>query len=106
MEASQIWHGTSPGVDGAIQGMTVRRAGALQVTSAVWRACLVKTCGLPQPQFVQCLQYRTQQQTDLKKVDKLNTLFFSLMATGKAPAGVWHGVLEALFVEGDGRVGK
>ncbi|GAB4820440.1 hypothetical protein N2152v2_007486 [Parachlorella kessleri] len=31
------------------------------------------------------LQYKTDQQADLKKVDKLNQLFFSLMATGEAP---------------------
>ena len=29
---------------------------------------------------VQCLQYKTDQQSDLKKVEKLNNLFFSLMA--------------------------
>lgn len=32
------------------------------------------------------LQYKTQQQADLKKIEKLNQLFFSLMATGEAPA--------------------
>ncbi|KAL6779123.1 SRP9 [Auxenochlorella protothecoides x Auxenochlorella symbiontica] len=32
-----------------------------------------------------CLQYKTDQQADLKKVDKLNALFFALMATGQAP---------------------
>ncbi len=36
---------------------------------------------------LQVLQYKTDQQADLKKVEKLNQLFFSLMATGKAPSG-------------------
>ncbi|EFN58678.1 hypothetical protein CHLNCDRAFT_19803 [Chlorella variabilis] len=34
-----------------------------------------------------CLQYKTDQQADLKKVEKLNRVFFELMATGQAPAG-------------------
>lgn len=29
-----------------------------------------------------CLQYQTDQQSDVKKVEKLNNLFFGLMATG------------------------
>lgn len=33
-----------------------------------------------------CLQYKTDQQADLKKVEKLNRVFFELMATGQAPA--------------------
>ncbi|KAL4432812.1 hypothetical protein ABPG77_008138 [Micractinium sp. CCAP 211/92] len=33
-----------------------------------------------------CLQYKTDQQTDLRKIEKLNRMFFSLMATGDAPA--------------------
>lgn len=36
---------------------------------------------------LQCLQYKATQQSELKRVDKLNDLFFSLMATGKPPAG-------------------
>ena len=32
--------------------------------------------------YVQCLQYQTDQQSDVKKVEKLNNLFFGLMATG------------------------
>lgn len=36
---------------------------------------------------MQCLQYKTDQQTDLRKIEKLNRMFFSLMATGEAPAG-------------------
>lgn len=35
----------------------------------------------------QCLQYKTDQQADLKKVEKLNSRFFSLMATGSPPSG-------------------
>jgi hypothetical protein len=31
---------------------------------------------------VQCLQYKTDQQSDVKKVEKLNNLFFGLMAKG------------------------
>ncbi|KAK2079401.1 hypothetical protein QBZ16_003092 [Prototheca wickerhamii] len=33
------------------------------------------------------LQYKTEQQADLKKLERLNALFFSLMATGEAPKG-------------------
>jgi signal recognition particle subunit SRP9 len=36
---------------------------------------------------VQCLQYKTDQQADLKKIEKLSKVFFSLMATGEPPAG-------------------
>jgi hypothetical protein len=35
---------------------------------------------------MQCLQYKTDKQADLKKIEKLNHIFFSLMATGKEPA--------------------
>ena len=35
--------------------------------------------------LVQCLQFKTDQQSDLKKIEKLNRMFFSLMATGAAP---------------------
>lgn len=31
---------------------------------------------------VQCLQYKTDQQSDVKKVEKLNNLFFGLIAKG------------------------
>ncbi len=31
---------------------------------------------------LQCLQYQTDQQSDVKKVEKLNNLFFGLMAAG------------------------
>lgn len=31
---------------------------------------------------MQCLQYKTDQQSDVKKVEKLNDLFFGLMAKG------------------------
>ncbi|KAL4536249.1 hypothetical protein Ndes2526A_g05787 [Nannochloris sp. 'desiccata'] len=34
-----------------------------------------------------CLQYKTDKQADLKKIEKLNHVFFSLMATGKDPVG-------------------
>jgi hypothetical protein len=34
---------------------------------------------------MQCLQYKTDKQADLKKIEKLNHVFFSLMATGKDP---------------------
>lgn len=34
---------------------------------------------------MQCLQYKTDKQADLKKIEKLNHIFFSLMATGKDP---------------------
>ncbi|KAI3435566.1 hypothetical protein D9Q98_001631 [Chlorella vulgaris] len=33
-----------------------------------------------------CLQYKTDQQADLKKIEKLSKVFFSLMATGEPPA--------------------
>ena len=31
---------------------------------------------------MQCLQFQTDQQSDVKKVEKLNNLFFGLMAKG------------------------
>ena len=31
---------------------------------------------------MQCLQYQTDQQSDMKKVEKLNNLFFGFMAKG------------------------
>jgi hypothetical protein len=34
---------------------------------------------------MQCLQYKTDKQADLKKIEKLHHVFFSLMATGKEP---------------------
>ena len=34
---------------------------------------------------LQCLQYKTDQQADLKKIEKLNRVFFALMATGAPP---------------------
>ena len=37
---------------------------------------------------LQCLQYKTDKQTDLKKIEKLNHIFFSLMATGQDPTGM------------------
>ena len=37
------------------------------------------------PLPLQCLQYKTDQQADLKKIEKLNRAFFALMATGAPP---------------------
>lgn len=37
------------------------------------------------PSYMQCLKYKTGQQSDLKRLERLNTLFFSLMATGQRP---------------------
>ena len=48
----------------------------------------VPTC--PRRARPQVLQYKTDQQADLKKIEKLNQLFFALMATGEAPSGA-HG---------------
>jgi hypothetical protein len=31
----------------------------------------------------QCLQYKTDQQTDLRRLEKLNILFFALMSKGE-----------------------
>ena len=45
-------------------------------------------CGPERRLFVQCLQYRTDQQADLKKIEKLNNLFFSLMAASSHDAAV------------------
>lgn len=42
---------------------------------------------LPLYPRAQCLQYKTDQQSDLKKIERLNNLFFDLTATGDAPAG-------------------
>jgi hypothetical protein len=40
---------------------------------------------------MQCLQYKTDQQSDVKKVEKLNNLFFGLMANGveAEPGGIY-----------------
>ncbi|PRW18343.1 Signal recognition particle 9 kDa [Chlorella sorokiniana] len=35
---------------------------------------------------VTCLQYKTDQQSDLRKLEKLNLQMMALMATGEAPA--------------------
>lgn len=35
----------------------------------------------------QCLQYKTDQQSDLRKVEKLNLQMLALMATGAPPTG-------------------
>jgi hypothetical protein len=35
--------------------------------------------------LMQCLQYKTDKQADLKKIEKLHHIFFALMATGKEP---------------------
>ena len=35
---------------------------------------------------MQCLKYKTDKQTDLRKIEKLNNVFFSLMATGNEAA--------------------
>lgn len=40
---------------------------------------------LPPCACVQCLQFRTDQAADLRKVEKLNRALFALMATGAAP---------------------
>lgn len=40
-------------------------------------------CGL------QCLQFQTDQLADVKKVEKLNNLFFTLMAKGDAAEGLY-----------------
>jgi hypothetical protein len=44
---------------------------------------------LPLRPRAQCLQYKTEQQSDLKKIERLNNLFFALTATGasEVPAG-------------------
>lgn len=65
-------------VDGAIY----RRGGAL-VGPLILCSCTPPPAGVL---FWQVLQYKTDQQADLKKVEKLNQLFFSLMATGDAPS--------------------
>jgi hypothetical protein len=36
---------------------------------------------------LQCLKYKTDQQVDVKKMEKLNSLFFVLMARGEHPTG-------------------
>ncbi len=36
----------------------------------------------------QCLQFATDQQTDLKKLERVTTLFFQLMATGELAEGM------------------
>lgn len=40
---------------------------------------------------MQCLQYKTDQQSDLRKLEKLNLQMLALMATGEAPAGASSG---------------
>lgn len=41
-------------------------------------------CFHPTPQ---CLKYKTDQQADVKKMEKLNSLFFVLNARGEHPTG-------------------
>jgi hypothetical protein len=38
--------------------------------------------------LLQCLKYKTDQQVDVKKMEKLNSLFFVLMARGEHPTGM------------------
>jgi signal recognition particle subunit SRP9 len=45
-----------------------------------WR---LKQCPQPRPQ---CLKYKTDQQADLRKLERLTTALFPLMACGEAPA--------------------
>ena len=49
-----------------------------------------RPCSVPQ-----CLQYKTDQQSDLRKVEKLNLQLLALMATGAPPAGAPRGRLQA-----------
>ncbi len=35
----------------------------------------------------QCLKYKTDQQVDIRKMEKLNALFFAVTATGERPSG-------------------
>lgn len=42
---------------------------------------------LPPLPPLQCLQYKTDQQSDLRKLEKLNLQMMALMATGEAPTG-------------------
>ncbi len=47
------------------------------------RACaLAGSAALPQ-----CLQFKTDQQADLKKLERLNNLFFALMSKGDVGPG-------------------
>ena len=46
--------------------------------------------------LLQCLQYKTDQQADLKKIERFNTLLVSLMATGEDPPGALADPWEAL----------
>jgi hypothetical protein len=43
---------------------------------------------LPLCNHLQCLKYRTDQQIDVKKMEKLNALFFAITSTGERPSGV------------------
>jgi hypothetical protein len=36
---------------------------------------------------LQCLKYKTDQQVDIRKMEKLNALFFAVTATGERPSG-------------------
>jgi hypothetical protein len=38
--------------------------------------------------YAQCLQYKTDQQSDLRKLERLNNLFFVLTAKGEATQGM------------------
>jgi hypothetical protein len=53
----------------------------LQATAAAVQA-VDHCCGA-----LQCLKYKTDQQVDVKKMEKLNSLFFVLMARGEHPTG-------------------
>ncbi len=46
----------------------------------------------PHGLLLQCLKYKTDQQVDVKKMEKLNNMFFALMARGEYTPGAasWH----------------
>lgn len=45
--------------------------------------------------LLQCLKYKTDQQVDVRKMEKLNALFFAVTATGERPSGA-HPVVPVL----------
>lgn len=64
------------------------------------RSTLALSCG----PALQCLKFKTDQQTDLKRLERMTSIFFPLMATGDVPPGKALGRHRRRAVAGGGRV--
>ena len=86
----------SDGVYAVVKCWAPSLAAGCPEISPIYSWCLEMQINEPFSIWVQVLQYKTEQQADLKKLERLNALFFSLMATGEAPKGAerwWMHVL-------------